>query len=183
MKVSFSRSSAKAATLVELVLALGILAVAMVSLLGMLTRGVGTMKKAADLATESRIVQQLIDEVQATDWDRLDAVVAEASFQTRYFDDQGIITSRGRQIYTTRIYLDQSPDDTGPAFGLPGDEAVGVDRKSDLRRVIVRITHVPGNRGEAMLDSPGARASYREFFGTVIRLRGEENRTGEEAGE
>ena len=75
MKVSSARSSESATTLVELVLALGILAIAMVSLLGMLSRGVGTMKKASDIATESRIVQQLIDEVQAIEWDRLDAVV------------------------------------------------------------------------------------------------------------
>ena len=178
MKFSPSRSSQTATTLVELVLALGILAIAMVSLLGMLSRGVGTMKKASDISTESRIVQQLIDEVQAIDWNRLDAVVADPSFGTRYYDDQGMGTSRGRQIYTARLYLDQSPDDPGPGFRLPGDEIVGVDRGSDLRRVIVRITHVPGERGEELLDAPEAGAIYREFSGTVVRLRGEEIATG-----
>lgn len=182
MRSPLSRQAAKASTLVELVLALGILAVAMVSLLGMLSRGVGTMKKAADIATESRIVQQLIDELQAMQWDRLDAVVADQAFSTRYYDDQGIEISRGGQIYTARVFLDRSPDDAGPGFRLPGDEVAGVDRRSDLRRVIVRITHVPGQRGAEILDAPESSSFYREFSGTVVRLRGEEIPEEEGAG-
>lgn len=161
----------RAATLIELTIALGVMATVMVSLLGMLSQGFLTMRKAADISTEARIVQQLLGELQAMEWDRIDLVLASEEFRTRYFDDQGIEITRGAQTYTARIYPDRAPDSSSPAFSLPGDANLQIDRENHLRRFTIRVTNVPGETGEMTLEDPEKTSFRRDFTGTVVRLR------------
>ncbi|MCB1063616.1 MAG: Verru_Chthon cassette protein B [Verrucomicrobiae bacterium] len=171
MRRSQHPTANQAATLIELTIALGVMATVMVSLLGMLSQGFLTMRKAADISTEARIVQQLLGELQSIEWDRIDVILASEEFRTRYFDDQGIETARGKQTFTARIYPDRAPGSSSPTFSLPGDADHRIDRENHLRRFAIRITNVPGEAGEMALEAPEKTAFRRDFSGTVVRLR------------
>ena len=56
-------------SLIEVTIALGITAIALVSLMGMLPKGMETLRRAADKAIEGRIHQQILGELQLTPWE------------------------------------------------------------------------------------------------------------------
>ncbi len=58
-------------SLVEIVVAVGIVATVMVALLGMIPTGLNTVNEAADTMAEIRIAQQVLGEVQMTAWEDL----------------------------------------------------------------------------------------------------------------
>lgn len=139
-------------SLVEVTLAIGITAVALVSLLGMLPKGMATLQRATDEAVTGRIHQQIMGEIQLTPWeseggggsplDRFDR-------QIRYYDDQGIqMTETDRQrnpqfhVYTARITLPRS------VVKLPGEESVA---NIWSRLVIVDVT---SSQDPRFLDNP-----------------------------
>ena len=101
-----SSHSGKAAgfTLVEVSIAVGILAVALVALLGMMPAGLTNFRKAMDTSITAQIAQRVLLDMQQADFDTIvDAANASSgqsptfSFraptrsnpQFRYFDDQG----------------------------------------------------------------------------------------------
>ena len=53
-------------SLIEIMVAIGIVATVMVALLGMIPTGLNTVNEAADTMSEIRIAQQLIGEIQMT---------------------------------------------------------------------------------------------------------------------
>lgn len=84
-------------SLVEVSLALGIVAVAFVALLGLVPTGLGNFRAAMNTQTTSEIFRRLSAELQETDFDvLLDAKVASGGggaqfyqLPLRYFDEQG----------------------------------------------------------------------------------------------
>lgn len=92
-------------TLVEVSIAVGILAVAMVALLGLMPAGMTTFRKAMDTSTTAQIAQRILLDMQQADFDQiLDAkndhgnqsnyytftAPLRNSQQYRFFDEQGI---------------------------------------------------------------------------------------------
>jgi uncharacterized protein (TIGR02598 family) len=82
-----TRSQSRAGfSLVEVVLAIGVMAMAFVPLFGLLPAGLTTYRGTVDTAVTSQIVQQLGNEAQQADFE---SVVSTESDRVRYFDDQG----------------------------------------------------------------------------------------------
>lgn len=126
----------KGFSLVEVVMALGIISFAFISLLGMLPLGLGTFRSAMDTSLSSHILQQISSQVQATDFDDL-AELADTSFA---FDDQGnkVSDSSPSTIYNVRIVLVQSGSQTQTE--LPG--AIS----ANLATLSVQIASNPGRQ-------------------------------------
>lgn len=120
-------------SLVEVSLALGIVAIAFVALLGLIPTGLGNFRAAMNTQTTSEIFRRLSAELQETDFDvLLDAKVASGGggaefyqLPLRYFDEQGQelkvgnpsnLTSEeaARAMYTARTRGSQpgNPDPT-----------------------------------------------------------------------
>jgi len=83
-------------SLIEVALAIGVVAFAFVALLGMLPFGLSNLRKAMDVSIAAQIEQRVVSDVQETDFDTLLASKVETSpdgqfylLATRYFDDQG----------------------------------------------------------------------------------------------
>lgn len=76
-------------SLIEVTISIAITAVALVSLMGMLPAGMKTMREAGDRAVETRIHQQILGEIQLSEWDEKELYDSYKS-GVWYFDDQGI---------------------------------------------------------------------------------------------
>ncbi len=165
-------------TLVEVMIAVSILALVILSYVGLLHSGMQNMGEAISRSTESRITQNMLREVQQADWETLDETFATKESRTCYFDDQGIPVKAGHisHIYTARIYLDQAKI----KVILPGDTKGKVERSPHLRTAIVRVTNRPGKAGERLLEDESSRRNFREYSGTVVNLGKSESTSPED---
>jgi uncharacterized protein (TIGR02598 family) len=94
-------------SLVEVVLAVGIMALGVVTILGLLPHGMEMSRKTANEQAETRIVDQLISEVQAADWSTMSGIVGSSngSGVLKYFDDQGLELGTGSGNLDNLVYL------------------------------------------------------------------------------
>jgi uncharacterized protein (TIGR02598 family) len=76
----------EAFSLVEVVLAVGVAAFALVALLGLLPAGLKTFKGSMNTAVGSQIAQRVFNDMQVSDWSNISNTV-------RFFDEQGTETA------------------------------------------------------------------------------------------
>jgi uncharacterized protein (TIGR02598 family) len=119
-------------SLIELVLAIGIVSFAFVSLLALLPAGVTIFRDTMDTTIGSQIVHRVINEQQQTDYPTLVA----APTTERYFDDQGNeVESLDDSIYTVEITV------TAPT-SLPN---TSTPDSTSLATVTVKLANNPGH--------------------------------------
>lgn len=179
MKSQPSRRPSKGFSLVEVTLAIGITAVALVSLMGMLPKGMSTLQKATDEAVTGRIHQQIMGEIQLTPWEAESgggSPLLRFDKQIRYYDDQGIqLSDSERQgnpqshVYTARVSLPAASGSSGlpksvgagsyQGVRLPGETVAG-DQWSRL--VIVEVT---SSQDPRFLENPSS------GFDSVVPVR------------
>ncbi len=152
-------------SLVESVLAVGILAFAGVGLLGLLPFGLGQMRSSIDNNVGAQLAQRVITDAEQTDFQRLldGAETVTPDFfvlPSRYFDEQGseVISESGATpstkqrsqiIYAVRIRGSMpGPADVaaaGPAFtSLPAADGKTRFRPRSSTFLFVQIAHRPG---------------------------------------
>ena len=116
--------STRGFSLIEVTIALGIVAAVLVPLMAMLPESVKTMRDATDLTTSSRILEEVMNEAQMTDYSDLQRFAN----RERYYDEQGNdITNTYNQYaelhhYTARIRI-SGQQGVEPA-ALPGDRSL-----------------------------------------------------------
>lgn len=103
-------------SLVEVALALGIVAFAFVSLFGLLPAGLSTFRNAIDTSNEARIVQSFVSKVIATDFENLDKKVDYSTTnEIVYFDEEGsqvdtsvkpISSKQLDRIYAAKLFVE-----------------------------------------------------------------------------
>lgn len=155
-------------SLVEVTMAIGIVAFAFIALFGMLPTGLTTFRQAIDTSVGSQIAQRVINEAQQTDFTTLTASGTNtgSSFDqsTRYFDDQGNEVT-ATNAATQAIY--QVNTRITPATVVPAGASF-----SSMATVTVQIAHSPGNQtitsGTANLWTD-PRFSISTYFGFVSR--------------
>ena len=130
------RSSSLRATgfsLVECVLAIGVVSFAFVSILAMIPMGMTAFRQAVDTTVGSQIVHRLINEAQQTDYSTL---VANPTSE-HYFDDQGNeVATMADSIYTVDVTV------TAPT-SLPN---TATPDSTNLATVVVKLANNPGHR-------------------------------------
>lgn len=121
-------------TLVEVTIALGVVAFGFIAILGLLPTGLNTFRSAMDNSVGAQIAQKVINDAQQKDFDTL---VASGNTSTvRYLDDQGNelgISDKAKAIYhaNTRVVT---------ATGMPG-----ASTNSNLATVTIQVAKNPGN--------------------------------------
>ncbi len=134
-------------SLVEIALALGIMAFALVAVFGLMPLGMTTFKKAMDLSVGSQIAQRVMGDAQQSDFDALISSQgatagsggAFAKQPFRYFDDQGAegLSTQSGIVYmvNTRVVPSTPVPSTGGASGV---------RNASIATVTVQVAHNPG---------------------------------------
>ena len=101
----------KAFTLVETVLALGLTAFVLTSLLGLLACGMGTFRKAMDFTLQAQMAQILVEKARHTSFNSL----AQLAAQPYYFDDAGNPVDAGDASGTFKAVMNVTGATTLPA--------------------------------------------------------------------
>ena len=146
----------KGFTLVETVLALGIVATVMVTLMALLPTGMDIMKEAGTNTVGARIANQLVSKVQLSDYDKIQQWHDEERFKS---DDD----FKMRRIYTAKIEVDEeSPE-------LPGK-----NKNDYLRRVVVKVAGYMGGEPD-FTDPPSdgdpnrkVKKDYRSYWTYIV---------------
>lgn len=153
MTTHLSKSS-RGFSLIEVIVAMGIVATVMVGLIGIMPAGVESLHDASTTAIQSRIVQELISDAQQSDWSDAPpptGVVPNPKLSTllgignkRIYDSQGnVITNAGTAgataAYASMMELDSS--NGGKPVILNYSKGY-----SHLKKVIIYVEFTPGGR-------------------------------------
>jgi uncharacterized protein (TIGR02598 family) len=133
------------ATLVEVVVTVGILVSTLLPLVGMLSIAMDTSGKASNNTVGARIAAEVVGELQQANWDDLDG------WQGReyYYDYQGVrltgTNAQAQSAYTARAYL-------APA-GLVLAATGGPPANPWQRKVVALVVPKSANLAKAPLDT------------------------------
>lgn len=159
-----ARRSAAGFSLVEVVLAVGIMALGVVTILGLLPHGLEMSRKTANEMAEARIIEHIVGEMQSTNWELLNTY----GQQLRYFDDQGLElpnlgTPEARFALNYVVRVDVPALDVQ----LPTNNATAaVDR--NLRRVTIRMVAAP--LPDFNFNSPPAGVPVKNFTQLIANM-------------
>jgi uncharacterized protein (TIGR02598 family) len=157
-------------SLVEVVLAVGIMALGVVTILGLLPHGLEMSRKTANEQAETRIVDQIVGELQAADWVTLGGVtgpgnVAGVLFQ---YDDQGLRTLV--PALTTYVARAMMVDDNEATTGMEVPSNGGAAAfNANLRRV--RIDVAATQAPDFDFDNPPPAVPVKRFTTLVAKMR------------
>ena len=144
----------RAFSLIEVALALGIVAFAFTALMGMLPIGLGLFRSATDTSVATRIVQNVAGDLQQADFDTF----ATADGRTFYYDEQGTVQASAKgAIYWARVSIFASTQ-------LPGSSQSGT---ADLARIVIQVAHNPA----AKEPTAGSDGTWQEQDGVRIIKR------------
>jgi uncharacterized protein (TIGR02598 family) len=87
----------RAFSLVEVVLALGLMSFALMGIVGLLRVGLSHFRKAIDLTVQAQIAQELTSMIQRTPYADIDNLGGPATY---YYDEEGNPVDQSRYVYT-----------------------------------------------------------------------------------
>lgn len=129
-------------SLVEIALALGIVAFALVPVVGLLPIGLSSFKKGMDLSVSAQITQRIIDEAQQSDFEKLVGQNARSFAEpVRFFSAQGEEQTAGQAgiIYRVNTVVN-------PLTLMPGASATGGGVSNpNIATVTVQVANNPAN--------------------------------------
>jgi uncharacterized protein (TIGR02598 family) len=148
-------------SLVETVIALGIMGLAVTALLGLLPHGMAMSKQAANAGAESRILDTLRSELGNFSFSGLSAV----NKKRLAFDEEGMLLSSSASAVRISYIAEVTSASSGEQpIALPGAPAA----ERLLRNFLVKIAPSPNNEFDFTTAAP---ASYRALplhFGPTI---------------
>ncbi len=167
--ISHSRRTA-GFSLVEVTLAIGIIAFAFVALFALLPVGMTTFRAAVDATNDSIILQDMNAMVLVTQWAKIDELDSKRSGEVYYFDEEGrrtdsklnpITSVESRRLYQVKLLIENFYEPTaGTAQGASMPNA---------RRIIVVIGDVGKPPSELEFKNVN---SSSDFAGkTTLRTR------------
>lgn len=127
-------------SLVEVVIAMGIIAFALVALLGLMPVGLSTLRNAFDLTAEGMIVQKISSEACLTPFTKLAANYGNKTF---YYDLEGLYltNSPASAPALTRYWVTTTVTDPG----FPGSDKVSTANplKKNLQTLSIQVITAP----------------------------------------
>ena len=105
---SARQAGSRAFTLIETVLAIGIVSFAFVAIMGLLPCGLQVFRKAMDATLEGQIVQHVVGEISQTAYDK---IPVDFQGKTFWFDGDGnsVTEQNADGIYRASVALDSQP--------------------------------------------------------------------------
>jgi uncharacterized protein (TIGR02598 family) len=140
-------------TLVEVMIAIGVLACAVLPLVGLLPHGAETLRVAIRQNAEAHIQQEILGRLSTTDWDQTQGLT-DFDQTTWYFNDHGApVTNASAALYTVCLEVSDST--------LPG----AVASNYYLRTVVLKVTDRPA--AARPFEDP---AKFRRYVATLAKM-------------
>lgn len=173
------RQSQNAFSLLEVIIAMGIVASVMLALVGVMPRGIESLHEASVTSIESRIAQEIISEAQSADWNRkrgstaaqLNPILWEMQ-GLRYYDRTGRQQKNRNEnvgepsVYNAKIEI---LSDTGEAESATSAVKIQGRQFYHLRRIKVWMEYTPGGIAPTFsTDDPKRRVKI--FTGLVANM-------------
>jgi uncharacterized protein (TIGR02598 family) len=128
--LKINKTTRAAFSLVEVVLALGVVSFAMMGLVGLIPVGLQTSREAINITVESQIVQSLAGDLQLADYSKL----AGGTF---HFDEQGtaVAVSDPDRLYTVAVTPQATRSPAGLSAGAAQSVLIEVTNRSNPRQM------------------------------------------------
>jgi uncharacterized protein (TIGR02598 family) len=162
-------------SLIEVTLAMGIVATVLVSLLALLPYGMDQVREAKSTMVQSRIANEIVGELQVADWGKEPNYkkMMENDGEIRRYDSEGTLMKDSKDqnktnvVYKARIEIPNEPSH------LPGQQGRREGRY--LRRVTVKVAYAPGDM-EVDFQSKKVPPPFRSFTTEIVKLARDEIR-------
>jgi uncharacterized protein (TIGR02598 family) len=157
----------KGFSLPEATISIGIAALGLTSALGFLPQSMQTLKKAGDIATETRITQQILSSISNAEWVDAagkDVLTSEYKGKRYYFDDLAVeLDAKTPGDWVSYVAEVEVPE---ADVALPSTGKASTVSDPYLRRVVVKV----GNITTTNFDFDAApAAAYRTYASVVSR--------------
>lgn len=140
MSISYQQprgGKASGYSLVEVMVAVGIVSFGIIAMVSMMPSGLSTFRNSMDRSISSQIAQRIVNEARQTDFTTLIGYSGNASFEYRYFTDEGDEVKSGDG--KTRVYA-AFTEVTNPIV-ITGTS--GNFTNSSIARIRVRVANNP----------------------------------------
>lgn len=144
-------------SLIEVVLALGVVSVALIPLFGLLPAGLGTFRGSIDRSVSTQIAQAIISEARQTDFANLTTLQTAAGSPLRFTEEGDKTTDASKTIYVARVTVETQ-------VGVPSTASF---TNSSIARVRVNVANSP-NGSEAPITSNST--SCHEFSAFIPKM-------------
>ncbi|MGI8605124.1 MAG: Verru_Chthon cassette protein B [Verrucomicrobiales bacterium] len=156
-------------SLVEVTLAMAIVATVLVSLLALLPYGMDQVREAKSTLVQSRIANELTGEIQVADWGTQPGYPKLRKYHGALmrYDSEGTLLKESKKegnantVYKAKIEIPNEPSH------LPGQS--GATEGRYLRKVTVKVAFAPGDK-EIDFDSKEVPPPYRVFTTEIVKL-------------
>jgi len=166
---SIRRRSARGFSLVEVTVAMGIVATVLVSLLALLPYGMDSIREAKSTQVQARIANEIISELQVADWGagptysklkEYDEVIRGYDAEGTQIDDTAD-KDRGDTVYQVKIEV--------PVTEKVRLRGMATDSGRYSRRVTVKIAFAPGGK-KVDFQAATYPLPYRTFTSQIVKL-------------
>jgi uncharacterized protein (TIGR02598 family) len=155
-------------SLPEATISIGIAALGLTSLLGFLPQSMNTLKQAGDIATETRITEQILSSISNSEWvdaSGKDVLTNEYQGKRYYFDDLAVqLDSENPGDWVSYVAEVEVPK---ADIALPTTNQKGSDLDPYLRRVVVKVGSATSS--EFSFDAARPASTYRTYASVVSR--------------
>lgn len=149
---------------------MGIMALGVVTILGLLPHGMEISRLTANELAENRIVDVLIGDLQAMDWVTLNAAAGDVAVtENRFFDDQGLSLDDASDAELDGLLSYVAKVEIPPLnVDLPTNSPATLIN-SNLRRVIIRVAATPLKDFD--FENPPPAVDVRTFTQLIAKTR------------
>lgn len=171
MKPSFpsSRARRRGFSLVEVTVAMGIVATVLVALLALLPYGMDSIREAKSTQVQARIANEIISELQVADWgsEPTYSKLAEYDGSIRNYDSEGtLLADKADKNKADIIYKVQIDVPVEEKIRLRG---MGTDSGRYVRRVVVKVAFAPGDKA-VDFKADSFPLPFRSFSTQIVKL-------------
>jgi uncharacterized protein (TIGR02598 family) len=156
-------------SLVEVTIAMGIVASVMMALLALLPFGMDSIRDAKNTLVTSRIANEMVTELQSIDWGQQNAFLESYSREIFYFDSEGTrLKSKDGPDMAYRVQVTIKSPEKNPI--LPGVNAAQNGAPRDYRREAeIKVAFAPEGR-EVNFAATGSNLPYRQYNTILAKL-------------
>jgi uncharacterized protein (TIGR02598 family) len=145
-------------SLIEVTIALGIFAFALIALFGLLPTGLTTFRSSIDRSVASQIAQNIISEARQTEFSSLSTLATPAGSPKKFTEDGDETTEASKTIYVAKVEVDTSV--SLPAAPTPN---------TSMAKIRVRVVNSPSG-SEAAITSNSTTSAVQDFSAFIPKM-------------